>query len=142
MSTNRKIEDEIVDGIFFKKHPEGRFAVSECGKVLGKLGRILKQKSQGHYKIVSYQVYIDSIAKIRHKYVHRLVAEVWLEKPSELHEEVNHKDGNKDNNSTNNLEWVTRTENVRHAVDNKLAWNMPKQGQCGFRRKDGQDKYN
>lgn len=50
-------------------------------------------------------------------YVHRLVAEAFLVKPTEKHI-VNHKDGNKANNSLDNLEWVTYTENLQHAIDN------------------------
>ena len=46
--------------------------------------------------------------------VHRLVAETFLERetPDLV---VNHKDGNKHNNAAENLEWVTRSENDRHA---------------------------
>ena len=45
-------------------------------------------------------------------YVHRLVAEVFLNKIDGL--EVNHKDGNKHNNCVDNLEWVTKSENMLH----------------------------
>lgn len=48
-------------------------------------------------------------------YIHRLVAECFLEKPSEGHNQVNHKDGNKENNHKSNLEWVTGERNIRHA---------------------------
>lgn len=47
--------------------------------------------------------------------VHALVAEAFLgERQPGM--EVNHKDANKTNNSITNLEWVTKSENMRHAV--------------------------
>lgn len=47
--------------------------------------------------------------------VHRLVAFAWIGNPPTAGHEVNHKDGDKRNASVTNLEWVTRSENVRHA---------------------------
>lgn len=47
--------------------------------------------------------------------IHRLVAEAFLPKDNERNV-VNHKDGNKHNNTVENLEWVTCSENSKHAV--------------------------
>lgn len=54
-----------------------------------------------------------------HVQLHRMVAEVWCDRP-EGTTQVNHKDGNKGNNCAENLEWVTPKENVQHAYANGL----------------------
>ena len=48
------------------------------------------------------------------QYVHRLVAETWIPNPND-YPQVNHINGNKDDNSVENLEWTTRSQNMRHA---------------------------
>lgn len=51
--------------------------------------------------------------------IHRFVANAFIPNP-ENKPEINHKDGNKKNNCVDNLEWVTRSENQKHAVDSHL----------------------
>ena len=58
-------------------------------------------------------------------YAHRLVAEHFLENPNFL-PIVNHKDGNKLNNQLSNLEWVSYSENTKHAHDNNLIKQVSK----------------
>lgn len=48
--------------------------------------------------------------------VHRIVAELFLDKVDGKNY-VNHKDLNKLNNDVSNLEWVTKSENSKHAKD-------------------------
>lgn len=48
--------------------------------------------------------------------VHRLVLETFCPIENMEDYQVNHIDGNKTNNNLNNLEWVTRSENMQHAM--------------------------
>lgn len=76
------------------------------------------------YKQVS--LYYDDAL---HSYLlHRLVALAFIERMDDDldmgREFVNHKDGNPSHNYVWNLEWVTASENMQHAVDTGL-WKLP-----------------
>jgi predicted P-loop ATPase len=62
------------------------------------------------------------------KYIHRLVAEYYIERQKGKNQ-VNHKNGIKGDNRVENLEWVTNSQNQIHAHKNglkpngELLWN-------------------
>lgn len=80
-------------------------------------GRIKRVKSDDEkilHGCTNGGYYDVSLKKVTYR-IHYLIAITFHgNKPSQDHE-VNHKDGNKFNNSSDNLEWLTHTENVRHA---------------------------
>lgn len=89
-------------------------SVSKTGKESKRWieGVIRRQSDVGGYKSIT-------LARKGRKfttYVHRLVLLAFIP-PTRDGLDVNHIDGNKANNFLNNLEWVTRSENVRHAID-------------------------
>ena len=51
--------------------------------------------------------------------VHRVIAQTFIENPRQL-PEVNHIDGCKTNNAVSNLEYCSRSDNLRHAYINDL----------------------
>jgi len=109
----------------------GRYGVSiegsVCSFLIGsgkgiseKPTRILAQSDNKGYKRVSLRK-LKWDDPIEGKYVHRLVAEAFLQKPDNINlYEVNHIDGNKSNNHVSNLEWVSRQENIDHAWETNL----------------------
>lgn len=59
-------------------------------------------------------VHLSKDGTNKHFPIHRLVAMAFVDNPNNL-PEVNHIDGNKENNCAGNLEWVSRSENMKHA---------------------------
>lgn len=66
-------------------------------------------KNTGYHQVVLR----NGVDKPKCVYVHRLVAEAYIDNKLNL-PEVNHIDYNKSNNSVSNLEWVTRKQNISH----------------------------
>ena len=78
-------------------------------------------KGQINYKsgYHSYNLTLPDGTKKR-CHTHRLVAQAYIPNNDKNKNQINHIDGNKLNNTAENLEWVTQSENQRHALDNSL----------------------
>lgn len=114
----------------------GKYQVSNYGNVRSfskwKKGDLLKPSitTTGYYYV---NLVKDGRKKIVPTRIHRLVATAFIENPEEF-PEVNHIDGNKLNNHVSNLEWVSRSRNIRHAFELGLI-KQHKGGMCPFSKK-------
>ena len=98
---------------------ESIYKITDTGKVFSiKSNRFIGSNLKDGYSLVILRKNNKSYAKT----IHRIVALHFLPNPN-FFPEVNHIDGNKHNNNINNLEWVTTSQNVKHAFDTGLANN-------------------
>lgn len=89
---------------------EGIYLVSNKGRVMSLISnRLLRPQDNG----VGYLKV--AIMGNKKAYVHRMVADAFIPNPLGK-TEVNHKDSDPGNNSVENLEWVSSSENTKHAV--------------------------
>lgn len=100
------------------KNFENQYAITSCGKVWSyKSNKFLSPRltANGYYAVCLYKD-----GKGKNYYIHRLVAEAYIDNPDNK-PQVNHKDENKANNCINNLEWITVKENNNYGTHNKRA---------------------
>lgn len=109
---------------------EGLYEVSSLGRIKSLSKRVDSGKCHRSYseKILKpgkdcngyLRVSLSNFNHLAHTHkVHRLVAEAFIDNPEKL-PEVNHIDGNKANNSIDNLEWISASDNLKHAYKNGL----------------------
>ncbi len=105
------MQEEFRDAVGY----EHLFSVSSIGRIYSKrTNKILKTLvSKTGYEVFSTRIG-GRAGVVKCFKVHKLVAEAFIpnigNKPC-----VNHKDGVKTNNCTSNLEWITHSENTKHA---------------------------
>jgi hypothetical protein len=93
-----------------RQYKDTPYFVTEDGKVFGSRGFELK------LNINSSKYFTIRCEKLNKSFsVHRMIAETYIPNPQNK-PQVNHIDGNRLNNHISNLEWVTRSENMRHSV--------------------------
>lgn len=93
-----------------------RYLVSSLGRVRGPNGVMAPSFAKGYYTVGMY-----ANGKRTHKTIHSLVAAAFIgPRPTPKHE-VNHKDTCKTNNCVDNLEYMTSSENKRHAIQAGVA---------------------
>ena len=95
------------------KGPEEKYEISD-------LGRLRKYEPETGWRIMKlsnirgYKVYSYKADRSYTKLIHRLVAEVFLEKDNKYQEYVIHLDYDKSNNRSDNLRWVTKDTMFAH----------------------------
>lgn len=105
---------------------EGVYAVTEDGRVWSQPKMHGRSPRQGFWMKQSIERTGYRFVFLQHKgtrhigYVHRLVAETYLP-GTPGRSQVNHKDGNKAHNHVVNLEWLTPSENIKHAFATGLS---------------------
>lgn len=99
----------------FRQIPEAPdYEINSSGEVCNRItGRVFR----GHRMTTGYRT-VDLVVHGRKKkfLLHRILANLFIPNPNNLHE-VNHKDRDRDNNSLENLEWVSPSQNIRHAFE-------------------------
>ena len=115
----RKYEEDLIKlnvEVFRSIDGYNNYAISTFGKVKNtKTGKILKGFDNGH-GYLQIDLYENAIRK--NCYVHRLVANAFLDNPDDK-ECVDHRNNDKTNNHLTNLRWATTKENAMNQIISK-----------------------
>lgn len=111
------MKDKVDTEVELWKDFQGHYQVSNLGNVWS--NRTNKMILPFTDKDGYLRFKVTSNGKRKHWFVHRAVAVAFLPNPDGK-PCVNHDDGNKKNNSLYNLEWMTHSENMKHAIEKKI----------------------
>lgn len=104
---------------------ERQYSATDSGRIISyKSGKPEYISTYVHSTGYSYAILWTNNTRKRVK-VHRIIAELFVKNP-ENKPQVNHINGIKTDNQANNLEWVTASENIKHAYD--LGLLKPRKG--------------
>lgn len=114
-NTHVGAEDEVCSEEWRPVEGFPRYEVSDLGRIRrAGTGRLMAVRySRRRYGAVHFPAG-DGSGRYVDFYIHRLVAAAFIG-PRPEGKEVNHKDGNRRHNAVSNLEYCTRSENIRHA---------------------------
>lgn len=106
--------------IIYLNGEPSNYVICTDGSVYNIKKGIAKTATECSNGYLKYTLYLNNREYSR--YAHRLVAEAFIRNPKNK-PEVNHKDRNKKNNDLSNLEWVTKIENIQHALKTEELGN-------------------
>ena len=113
---------------------EDSYLVSDTGEVRSRT-RLIRDKNYVNRRLLEkplksridengyVSVRLNKDNKSKTCFAHRVVAEAFIPNPGNL-PEVNHKSGIKTDNTLSNLEWVSHSENAKHAYRTGLNRNQ------------------
>ncbi len=105
------IEAVECDGISVPEWP--KYQVTKDGRIYSERSRrYLKPNPSASYSIVNFR---DN-GEVKAMLIHLVVAQVYIPNPANL-PYVNHKNGNKRDNRVENLEWISKSGNMVHAIE-------------------------
>lgn len=126
-------DEEWKDLVFDNMQEKSKYKISNYGRVLSfyfsKEGKLIQSNSKVGYKNFTCK---DKNGKTIYRYMHRLVAEYFLDEPREDQNMVIHLDGNKHNNYYKNLAWASQKEKRAHQDKLKPGWHQ--WGNWGYRK--------
>jgi len=113
---------EIFKEVFIDERLKKKYAISNFGTFISydndmESGSILKCSMIKGFRIFRYKIFENGkVLKNKHVFIYKLVAENFVEKPSELHNHVIHLNFILDDDYFSNLKWVTLEEKSAHRM--------------------------
>jgi len=106
--------DPVPDGKVMTGYPN--YIITKDGRVYNSQRKLFLMPSKNES---GYMALGMSDGKKRANFIiHRLVASLFLDNPNN-YPDVNHKDSDKSNNNIENLEWISRSDNMKHMIRNR-----------------------